>query len=141
LIQRLKNDANRSTINLVKIPYGFGGTMRNHVRALATLSSLMLCCGMSNCPPKTQLTITPLDGALEQIGFIALGLPDNKERPGAVVSVTSNAGGEPQVRWLADIRSCGSQMRIWDLPKGPLHPSAKLTLIPYQLAPCLQSPL
>jgi hypothetical protein len=75
-----------------KVPY----------RVLAVAASGVL---LGGCPDGLPIP-TPLNETLKAAGYIVLPLPDNKSRPGAVVEVTNN-GGQPVVRWLADIRSCG----------------------------------
>lgn len=83
--------------------------------AIAAIACVVLLAGCPNSPP---VKLTPLSEPLQKAGYIILPLPDNKARPGAVVQVTQDSAGEPQVRWLADFRSCGLTDKDMGLTKG-----------------------
>ena len=66
----------------------------------------VITCALSACQDNAPLTLTPLAQALPT-GFIILPIADSAMRPGSIIEVKPIPGAPAQVRWLADIRSCG----------------------------------
>jgi hypothetical protein len=63
----------------------------------------------------------PLAQFLKSNNWVALPLPDNKMRPGAVIKVTMK-DKVPDVRWLGDFRSCGVTDQELGLIRGKYPP-------------------
>jgi hypothetical protein len=58
---------------------------------------------------------------LETQNWVALAIPDNKMRPGAVIKVQKK-GDAVDVRWLGDFRSCGITDSEFGLVRGKYPP-------------------